>query len=261
MAPEQALGYTELDGRADLYALGLCLWAALSGKIPFDESGTTSSLQVLSRHINEDLPDVRTRAPEVSADAAAIVAGLAARERDHRYPSAAAALEDVVRVLDGGRAEGVAAPPAADPTGPDPAPAPEPEVVLSGDAATLSKTASTPAWGPPQPTPARVSPVQVVAAAVLGIALTALGLSQLGPSAPPPQPAGPPPPRVRGPTRRRPRRRRPHRPSPHRRPSRPRPDPRSLTKGRRPSRRARVSGPRSRRPRPPRTWPSRRRTS
>jgi serine/threonine protein kinase len=101
MAPEQALGYEVVDVRADLYALGLVLWRVLTGLVPFDEDGTTSSLQILSRHINEDLPDVRTRNPEVSEEVSDLLRGMCARERGERYASAADLLEDVERLLAG----------------------------------------------------------------------------------------------------------------------------------------------------------------
>lgn len=101
MAPEQALGEPDLDVRADLYALGLCLWRALTGVVPFDEDRSSNAVQILTRHIHHDLPDVRTRAPAVSEGAAKVIAWLAARDRDDRYPSARQAVLDLNRVLAG----------------------------------------------------------------------------------------------------------------------------------------------------------------
>ncbi|RMG16270.1 MAG: serine/threonine protein kinase [Planctomycetota bacterium] len=101
MAPEQALGYETVDIRADIYSLGLVLWRMLTGLVPFDEDGETSSLHILSRHINEDVPDVRSRNPAVSEATAALIRGMCARERDDRYPSAAALAAEIDRILDG----------------------------------------------------------------------------------------------------------------------------------------------------------------
>ncbi|MBL4848373.1 MAG: serine/threonine protein kinase, partial [Planctomycetes bacterium] len=101
MAPEQALGEDVLDVRADLYAWGLCMWRMLTGLIPFNEDGGCSSLQILTKHINEDLVDVRERCPGVSDETAQFVRDLTARERDDRYPSAASALADLDRLLAG----------------------------------------------------------------------------------------------------------------------------------------------------------------
>jgi serine/threonine-protein kinase len=101
MAPEQALGEPDLDGRADLYALGLCLWRALTGLMPFDEERANTPLQLLAKHINQDLPDVRARAPEVSEGTAKLVAWLAARDRAQRYASASDLVADIDLILRG----------------------------------------------------------------------------------------------------------------------------------------------------------------
>ena len=53
MAPEQALGY-ELDGRADLYALGCIGFFLLSGRLLFQKHG---SLPMMMAHITEEPPD------------------------------------------------------------------------------------------------------------------------------------------------------------------------------------------------------------
>jgi serine/threonine protein kinase len=52
MAPEQALGH-ELDGRADLYALGCVGFFLLSGRLLFQKSG---SLPMMMAHITEEPP-------------------------------------------------------------------------------------------------------------------------------------------------------------------------------------------------------------
>jgi len=53
MAPEQALGQ-ELDGRADLYALGCIGFFLLSGRLLFERNG---SLPMMMAHITEELPN------------------------------------------------------------------------------------------------------------------------------------------------------------------------------------------------------------
>jgi serine/threonine protein kinase len=53
MAPEQALGY-ELDGRADIYALGCIGFFLLSGRLLFQKSG---SLPMMMAHITEEPPE------------------------------------------------------------------------------------------------------------------------------------------------------------------------------------------------------------
>lgn len=99
LAPEQAMGVEDIDGRADLYALGVCLWEMLTGRLPLDEGVTTE--QLIVRHVDEDIPDVRLYKPMVSDPTAQVVAGLCARNRDVRYPEAKAAAADIERVLAG----------------------------------------------------------------------------------------------------------------------------------------------------------------
>jgi serine/threonine-protein kinase len=56
MAPEQILGM-ELDGRADLYALGCCAWWLLTGEEVFRRGGEHGSF--LNKHINDPIPSLR----------------------------------------------------------------------------------------------------------------------------------------------------------------------------------------------------------
>jgi serine/threonine-protein kinase len=44
MAPEQCSGKAEIDGRADVYALGMILYQALCGRVAFDPGGFTDTL-------------------------------------------------------------------------------------------------------------------------------------------------------------------------------------------------------------------------
>lgn len=99
IAPEQASG-REVDARADLYALGLCLYEMLSGKQAFAEDGAPP-IEIIVRHLKEELPDVRLANPQVSDNAAQLVRGLCAREVDQRYVTPSAALRDFTLVLDG----------------------------------------------------------------------------------------------------------------------------------------------------------------
>ena len=59
MAPEQALGEV-VDGRADLYALGVTLFVAATGRYPHDGR---SALAVLAQQSVQPAPSVRTLAP------------------------------------------------------------------------------------------------------------------------------------------------------------------------------------------------------
>ncbi|MEM6958356.1 MAG: protein kinase, partial [Myxococcota bacterium] len=89
MSPEQANGF-ELDGRTDLYALGVVLYVMLSGQLPFG----ADSMPALMMKIVAERPAELTRVnTHVSAALSAIVDRLLAKRPEDRYQSAAETLE------------------------------------------------------------------------------------------------------------------------------------------------------------------------
>lgn len=85
MAPEQALG-EPIDGRADLYALGVTLHLAATGRYPFDAN---SSVALLTEQMRMPAPAIHTRTPSLPPSIAdAIDRCLALRPTD-RFASVA----------------------------------------------------------------------------------------------------------------------------------------------------------------------------
>ncbi|HEY1554112.1 MAG TPA: serine/threonine-protein kinase [Kofleriaceae bacterium] len=97
MSPEQARGDENLDHRVDLYALGVIMYEAATGRVPF--SGQ-NYLSVISQVLNEEPTSVRELRPEISEEFDAIVQKAMAKDREHRYVDAAAMLADLNAVLD-----------------------------------------------------------------------------------------------------------------------------------------------------------------
>lgn len=89
MAPEMIRG-CYADPRSDLYSLGITLYVMCTGRTPFEKG---APLAVMSRHLT-DVPDSLGQArPGMSPDFVKFVDTLMAREPEHRYQSAKAALE------------------------------------------------------------------------------------------------------------------------------------------------------------------------
>lgn len=95
MAPEQ-IHRAPVDGRADLYALGVILYQMLAGHVPF---AGDNPVQTLMGHVNEPVPPLRLPAGvAVPAGLEALVMRCLEKDPDHRFPNADAlirALEDV----------------------------------------------------------------------------------------------------------------------------------------------------------------------
>ena len=96
MAPEQIVD-TKVDRRADLYAVGVMLWESLAGRRLWKG---LSDVAILTRVGQEEVPSVRTVLPTVPAELERICSKACARDRDHRYATAAAMQADLEAYLD-----------------------------------------------------------------------------------------------------------------------------------------------------------------
>ncbi len=85
LAPEQVEG-TAIDGRADLYALGIVLYEALTGRVPF--LGETDAATALARLHRAPVPPHQLRAG-IPRGLEAVILRAMARPRDQRFPTAA----------------------------------------------------------------------------------------------------------------------------------------------------------------------------
>jgi serine/threonine protein kinase len=97
MSPEQARGDDELDHRVDLYALGVIMYEAATGRVPF--SGN-NYLSVISQVLNEQPKSPRELRPDLSDEFEAIVLKSMAKDKRDRYGSAEEMLVDLNALLD-----------------------------------------------------------------------------------------------------------------------------------------------------------------
>ena len=94
MSPEQVSG-DAVDGRSDVYALGVVAFLALSSRFPFD-SDTPSA--VLVSHVTRPAPRLLDAAPDVPPALAAIVDRCLAKNPDDRFDTSGALAEALERV-------------------------------------------------------------------------------------------------------------------------------------------------------------------
>ena len=87
MSPEQAAGEREIDGRSDLYSLGILGYQMLTGEPPFSAGSTPA---MLVKHISERPVPVDQRRADVPLDLARSVMTLLEKDPSNRFPTAAA---------------------------------------------------------------------------------------------------------------------------------------------------------------------------
>src|SRR4029078_5315221 len=85
MSPEQAVGDRHVDGRSDIYSLGVVGYQMLTGRVPFTAS---NSMALLLKHVSErpqPILELRPETPRALADA---VERALAKSADARWPTA-----------------------------------------------------------------------------------------------------------------------------------------------------------------------------
>jgi len=99
ISPEQARG-EQLDGRTDIYSLGITMYRAATGDVPFRSSDW---YELARLHVEEPPPAPRSKRPELSKPFERIILTCMAKDREERYLSAAALADELDTLLSGGR--------------------------------------------------------------------------------------------------------------------------------------------------------------
>src|SRR5947209_20465867 len=85
MSPEQAAGDREIDGRSDIYSLGVVAYQTLAGELPFQAPTVPG---ILMKQITERAPLVSDKRPDVPEDLTACVMRSLEKDPEDRWPTA-----------------------------------------------------------------------------------------------------------------------------------------------------------------------------
>ena len=85
MSPEQAMGERELDGRSDIYSLGIVAYQMLAGQTPFQATNTPS---MLMKHVSEVPPPLRAKRNDVPSSLVYAIERALAKKPEDRWSTA-----------------------------------------------------------------------------------------------------------------------------------------------------------------------------
>jgi serine/threonine-protein kinase len=101
MSPEQAKGSRDSDGRSDLYAVGVILYKAVTGNVPFD---ATTFNELLFKIVLSETPRLSQVIPDIDRAFEALVLRAMAREASQRFQTA----QEFIAALDAWATKGSA---------------------------------------------------------------------------------------------------------------------------------------------------------
>lgn len=98
MSPEQARGERAIDGRSDVYSLGVILFEMLTGQEPYDAD---TPMGIAIKHILDPIPDIRALNPDLPDDVEQVITCAMAKDPDDRFETASELAEAVAAVSRG----------------------------------------------------------------------------------------------------------------------------------------------------------------
>lgn len=98
MSPEQIHGEKELDGRSDVYTLGIILFEMLTGRKPYRAD---TPVKQMMAHVLNPIPQIRELKPELPDSLEPVIQRVLAKERNERFGTAAELTQAITQTLPG----------------------------------------------------------------------------------------------------------------------------------------------------------------
>jgi serine/threonine-protein kinase len=157
MSPEQLMG-KQLDGRSDVYALGVLAFELMTGRLPFPDA--VGPAMLISAQLKKAPPAPSTANPagQIPPAVDALILRMLEKARDHRHANMGELRHEIERLLAGGAAAPIARAPTPAPHAPAPHAAPPARAPTPAPHAPAPRAATPPphAAGHRPAPPARV---------------------------------------------------------------------------------------------------------
>lgn len=169
MSPEQIHGDEVIDGRSDIYTLGIILFEMLTGRKPYRAD---TPVKQMMAHVMDPIPDIRSYLPDFPSDGVPIIEKVLAKAPSARYQRAQELTADLTATLTGHQFAPLPRPPLIN-VDHDADTVPQDLPTIVNPAATLPQDESRTGTSPPTPTAKNKRPSWLLFG---GMAIIVLGI-------------------------------------------------------------------------------------
>jgi serine/threonine protein kinase len=96
ISPEQIRAMEQIDGRSDIYSLGMSLYHILSGKPAFFKG---SSIEIMAQHLSDKVPSLEQINQNISPATVKLIESMIRKKREDRIQSMEAVVDEIAKIL------------------------------------------------------------------------------------------------------------------------------------------------------------------